>query len=294
MMDIREDLKAYVDGELAEARRLEVEAAVSADPLLQREVDLLRRLSIEIPHVAHDVDVVGATETLARLRRRRTPFWAPLAGAAACLLLAMVLYPNFAAPFERARSTGVDVIGSERSRTAASAPAMKSTPSISEHEARADTGGGKDLELFERKKEVSRESTKSKQAGGGFAMPRVIERTITVASVQKAYDAISKLGATAILEKADRDKDAAFANVREVEQNDTVVLLVRESDLSQVLSKVQAMEVRSKGGGKAADMSFQAPQESLDKPQAGPARPASGMVTLRIRLKLPSPIRDPR
>lgn len=48
MKDVREDLTAYVDGELSDARRREVEQAVGLDPTLQTEVTMLRRLKKSI------------------------------------------------------------------------------------------------------------------------------------------------------------------------------------------------------------------------------------------------------
>jgi len=69
MNDIREDLKAFVDGELTESRRLEVDAAIQADPKLAEEVRLLKLLGGEIKEIAAEAPIAGATETIAKLRK---------------------------------------------------------------------------------------------------------------------------------------------------------------------------------------------------------------------------------
>jgi len=51
-MSIREDLKAYVDGELSPKRAAEIREALNSDPGLQREVEFLRDLSEAIQEVA--------------------------------------------------------------------------------------------------------------------------------------------------------------------------------------------------------------------------------------------------
>lgn len=293
MTDIREDLKAYVDGELSESRRIEVESAIADNPELEREVLLLRRLSYEITQVARDVDVVGASETLARLRKRKAPFWAPLFGAAACLLLAVILYPLVAPPMAYARRTSRDMAAEERSRsTAASAPALKSFPAPAAREAKANENDKGERELFEKKNVASQESAKYKRGGGGFPILPAIERTITVASLDKAVEKISKLGTQTIFEKTDAGASATFANTQKFEPDDTITLVVPESELTDVLAEIQMLDVRTKGV-KKSDARFQSPASSGGGTAAGAASPEK-MVTVRIKLKLPAPVRDPR
>lgn len=287
MTDIREDLKAYVDGELSESRRIEVEAAIAADPELEREVLLLRRLSYEITQVARDVDVVGANETLARLRKRKTPLWAPVFGTAACVLLVVVLYPLVATPTVRAKWTSQDISREERSRsTAASSPAMKSAPAPTEMEAKLSESDKRDSELHEKKKVVNREAAKFNQDGADSSISPVVERTITVASLDKAVQKISKLGTQTIFEKSEGGAGATFANVKDFDHDDTITIVIRESDLSGVLAEIQSMDVRAKGSNKPA-------ATSQGLPAVGGASPKK-MVTVRIKLKLPAPVRDPR
>lgn len=89
MNDIREDLKAYLDGELAEDRAREVESALAADPTLREEADLMKAMSETLKVMASEPTVAGAEETLARVRRRRRWNIGQLAtiGGSICLAL---------------------------------------------------------------------------------------------------------------------------------------------------------------------------------------------------------------
>lgn len=106
MNDIREDLKAFVDGELNESRRLEVSAAIQADPKLEEEVRFIQLISGEIKSVANEAPIQGASETLARLRRPRfslarllaSPFGA-FAASATVVIVAVVSVGPLAGSF---------------------------------------------------------------------------------------------------------------------------------------------------------------------------------------------------
>lgn len=89
MNDIREDLKAFLDGELAEDRAREVESALAADPTLREEADLMIAMSETLKVMAAEPTVAGAEETLARVRRRRRWNLGQLAtiGGSICLAL---------------------------------------------------------------------------------------------------------------------------------------------------------------------------------------------------------------
>ncbi|MBX7135435.1 MAG: hypothetical protein K1X67_22430 [Fimbriimonadaceae bacterium] len=99
-MSLRDDLKAYVDGELSSERAAEVSAALSADPTLAAEADELRRLSTEIQAFTEVPAPVGLERAL-RAVRPRLPWWSPLgrtgqlawgATATAAVLVAVMLY----------------------------------------------------------------------------------------------------------------------------------------------------------------------------------------------------------
>lgn len=99
-MSLRDDLKAFVDGELSGERAAEISAALNSDPELAAEADELRRLSTEIQAFAEVPAPVGLERAL-RAVRPRLPWWSPLgrtgqlawgATATAAVLVAVILY----------------------------------------------------------------------------------------------------------------------------------------------------------------------------------------------------------
>ncbi len=169
MNPIREDLKAFVDGELSETRMEEVRQAVESDPAIKQEVEELKLLGFEIKRMASEPAVVGKEAVLDKIRRPKAPWWdaSRLSGrlAYSCglfLVLAgvgAVLFPVFAqsksdAAGEAATFRNADV--------AAGASKMPSTEGFG-----GVGGGGADARanpsLDEAKPE---ENTRLNQAGG--------------------------------------------------------------------------------------------------------------------------------
>lgn len=70
-MNLMEDLKAYVDGELSPARRAEVEAAMDQDERLRQEVEELRILSRLIGDCVVEPEPVGLDATLSALEKAK-------------------------------------------------------------------------------------------------------------------------------------------------------------------------------------------------------------------------------
>lgn len=70
-MSIREDLKAWIDGELPPERAEEVRAAVDSDPALQQEIQFMKMLSSEISGAAAQAEVKGAEKVLEKVKGRR-------------------------------------------------------------------------------------------------------------------------------------------------------------------------------------------------------------------------------
>jgi hypothetical protein len=104
-MNMREDLKAFIDNELSEADRTRILREIEQNPELQAEVIELRQMSRMIREEAWQPEPVGLERTLGALevagKRSRTPWWMQngwaLVGASACtILLAIVLFPVFA------------------------------------------------------------------------------------------------------------------------------------------------------------------------------------------------------
>jgi len=94
MNDIREDLKAYLDGELETARAQEVEQALAADPALRQEAELMKAMSETLKAMTPDTPPTGAAKTLDRLRSRRRwnlGQWVTMGGAIALAVVAINL-----------------------------------------------------------------------------------------------------------------------------------------------------------------------------------------------------------
>lgn len=93
MNDIREDLKAYLDGELETARAQEVEQALATDPALRQEAELMKAMSETLKAMVPDTPPTGAAKTLDRLRKRRWGLgqWVTMGGAIALAFVAINL-----------------------------------------------------------------------------------------------------------------------------------------------------------------------------------------------------------
>lgn len=120
MNEIREDLKAFVDGELAPERMDEVRRAVEADPALQQEVEYMRLLGMEIRRMAAEPEIVGKEAAVSKFRKVALPWWNPAtltgrfayAGALFLVLAgtSAVLFPVFAQSKSASkRSAGADM-----------------------------------------------------------------------------------------------------------------------------------------------------------------------------------------
>lgn len=92
-MNLRDQLGAYLDGELSSGEREILEAALSNDERLRRELNALKRLSNELR--VDDSDRAAARRIGARLRRRRLrrALWPALPLVASVLLAVVLLRP---------------------------------------------------------------------------------------------------------------------------------------------------------------------------------------------------------
>src|SRR5688572_24188100 len=115
MNSIREDLKAFVDGELSPERMAEVQAAIDSDPALKQEADYMRMLGIEIKKLAAEPAVAGKEAAVSKFRKPLAPWWdtSRLTGRLAyagvlffCLAgVSAILFPVFAQSKESAKRT---------------------------------------------------------------------------------------------------------------------------------------------------------------------------------------------
>ena len=97
-MNFREDIKAYIDGELTEARAAEVRSAIDADPALREEYEFMKGLSSQIQSSAKSAPVLGYEKVKAAVagKRRFKVRWVEgLVAAAAVTILGVVMYPVF-------------------------------------------------------------------------------------------------------------------------------------------------------------------------------------------------------
>ncbi|MEQ1932848.1 MAG: DUF4349 domain-containing protein [Fimbriimonadaceae bacterium] len=144
MNDIRVDLKAFVDGELTEARAREVEAAIASDPVLQQEVHFMRSLGTELNNLKNDPEVAGAQATLDKLRKKpKADFRIPIFAASA---MGIALMGLFVSPMLMNSMGSADKAESAANvafkETTASAAPMRSAPSSERAGGPAETNNG--------------------------------------------------------------------------------------------------------------------------------------------------------
>lgn len=300
MSDVREDLKAYVDGELSASRMREVEAAIAGDPALRTEVDYLRQLSFEITQVAREVDIRGASETLARLRKpRRNVFLTPVLSAIGCLVVVAITYPLWQEPFSTAKSSVV--IQSDKGANLASAPQAKSMDA-SPHP--AETYRGVQESALEQSKSKGMETKKSvNRTGGSFTKAGVapattqaggmrgavasgpIEVAITVDSVELARQAIlSFAGPSAVGAAPPAPK---YANPSRTDGN-SFSILVPENKVAETMLAIQALDIareREKAGQQQATQKPKSEGGSASPPTTVGSNSAPRLVTIRVQLK---------
>ncbi len=117
-MSIRDDLKAYLDGELSEERAAEVRAALDSDPALRDEAKRLKAISDTLRTANVEYAPVGLERTLEALQtgRRSRPTssifklrWV-LASAAGVMIIGTVLYPMLAQPKAGGMATDVAMV----------------------------------------------------------------------------------------------------------------------------------------------------------------------------------------
>lgn len=134
MSELREDLKAYVDGELSPERTKEIEQALAADPSLLEEVEWMKAIGQHLRALRADPTPAGAETALARLRKR--PLWRhpALAGVGLAAVFVAILFPVFS------QSRGAAGLSMAAQTDASSPVASKGAPATEEY-ARA---GGSD------------------------------------------------------------------------------------------------------------------------------------------------------
>lgn len=103
-MNVRENLKAYLDGELSAEEMQQVARALESDAALREELEFMRMLGLEIKRVAPQVNPVGAASVAAAIRQRSRfalpstrfgRFGLAIGGACAAILVFAFIIPSF-------------------------------------------------------------------------------------------------------------------------------------------------------------------------------------------------------
>jgi hypothetical protein len=118
-MNEREDLKAYLDGELSESRVREIEAALKGDPELRDEVQQMKRIGMSLRGHQQPVGEGNPARVQHALRERGRRFPVPMMAvtAAACIIGLFAAFPLFKS----------SVMVPRGDMSTASAPAKEST-----------------------------------------------------------------------------------------------------------------------------------------------------------------------
>ena len=97
-MNIREDIKAYIDGELSAERAEQVRSAIESDPALREEYEFMKGLSRQMQSSVKDAQVQGYEKAKASVsggRRWRFRWVGGLVAAAAVTIFGAVVWPVF-------------------------------------------------------------------------------------------------------------------------------------------------------------------------------------------------------
>lgn len=208
-MDIRDDLKAYLDGELSPERADEVRLALDAHPELQQEMQMLKKISLSLKAAQPD-PVAGKEETLRAVsrpeprRRLRVPNY--VLAAAACALVGLIILPQLRgaryedsasammAPAADAPAVGGGVAGeamngADMAKAEMEAPASAPMPSEDSKVAAKRARGGAENDYMAMKPQAmaeGRTSTGSVPLGMAPAIIKTAEITMKVADAGQA------------------------------------------------------------------------------------------------------------
>lgn len=119
-MSVREDIKAYIDGELSRERAEEVRQAIASDPEINAEYLAMKEMTEQIAAMVRQPQVKGATKALETARpKRRSRFWEIVLATGLCAIVAAVLFPVFSQSKMAAKKTNMPYPASEHAGSAA-------------------------------------------------------------------------------------------------------------------------------------------------------------------------------
>lgn len=250
-MSIREDLKAFVDGELTPERAAQVRAAIDADPELRREVTFMKILSKSIQEAAQEPTPSGMEDALRAVSSTQARPWlfarTPLqyvAAAAVVCLLAVVFFPIFAQSKYSAKNSA-EVAASKMPATAPPPMVERLDGSVAAGPAGAPAVEGRamDAEVAKsyRAGEIARDGTVMPEFG-----PRSIVRTADL-SVRVKSAAEAQANATTMAQGlggfVERSELSALNDSEPVA---SITLRVPESRFDQAMKSLRALgEVES-------------------------------------------------
>ncbi len=184
-MDIREDLKAFLDGELSPERAAEVQIEIDREPALREEYEFMKLLSGEIKSAVKEPQIKGLEKAMDQARRPRLSVsswrWAAYAGSGLAGLFLIGLIGNSLFPlFAQSRSMAKNEItraGSDEFRSKAAGKIVTTSP---------DGGGNADATA----------ATPAPMGGGGTPSNGFVdgERTKSSAIYELKSDKKSTLG----------------------------------------------------------------------------------------------------
>jgi len=147
-MSIREDLKAFVDGELSPERAREVEAVLEHDPDLRQEVEFMKSLAASFKALRKDTLVTGQAKAPDQPSKRlRLPLWAYAAGSLILLagigMLGSKILPSLGGGAASEAAAGAEMAESKM----AMEPPVSAQPSESENYAAGKAMPTPDMEF---------------------------------------------------------------------------------------------------------------------------------------------------
>lgn len=177
-MNIRDDLKAFIDGELSPERAAEVQAAIDHDPELRDEVLFMKILSGEIQDASREPQVSGADKAVDRVVRSRPTVWKwgayAASGVAGLFLIGLVgskLMPG--APFAGAgeASKAEFAAGAAKSAGETGSPVAASSPQADSGAAPPAVQGTERIDGLAQAQRYQSDSATVPMGGGGDLAP---------------------------------------------------------------------------------------------------------------------------
>lgn len=127
-MNIREDLKAYLDGELTAERSEEVRLALEQDESLRAEVADMQKITQSLKSSSKEIPADGYQQTMVKIKPAGRSSWIRVLGYAGGLA-AIVLAAGLIGPIFMPGSGDAEVAMKRMAETVASSPNAESSPS---------------------------------------------------------------------------------------------------------------------------------------------------------------------